>query len=725
MVVCQLLVLTCLLREGLASTSAEGVIVAALPVTSMTNTQVVHAIKMAADEFNNEIANSGWKLRVHHVHAPEEGFSEFEKTLDSLRDPSTVAVMGLSSASAVQTVSAVAKHLHLPVITTSTSKRSAWSESLFPTLLYSRPSDAQLPYMIKDLIQYFSWRKVCVITSNDFSAFSAIEAFVTKVAPAYNVVVTGTVSAAFERDGNMSADTSERLAKKGEKCNVFVVGVDAKNLPTVMKAANRFKLVKTGTAWVFVDMASGPKLLSSELKGYMEGSLVLRHNTGAGNNSELRFAEKLHRFNQSACPCPSLECVSLEAMYAYDATRGLAQAMQKWARSRISRRNTVSLTNSVSLPALANGNALLNHLKAVNFSGVAGQFRFAKVDDKAGFDIFNVRNRKLVRVGQWRVAQAIPHIDNVIWTGGSPEIPEARFPTNSSHINVLVPISAPFTYLLRTPPQSNEDFAGVAVDILANVSKLAGFNYTLIHWTRTWDEMVIAAGDPDNEYDLAIGSITVKKDRALVANYTRSVYLTGLRMLVRRPETKQNGYWEFLKPFDWTVWLVLALTLVMSAGVMTVLDREGVDTVRTGHTYFDSLFFTTNVFFFVHEADVITQLWARVFLTVLQFVTLTLLAAYTANMATFLSNQQVEPIVSTYTDVSRYPVASRGGTTNWVFAQEQLGLRNLVNVTGADDVVGVLRSGQATAYIADIPHIEKIASEHCDLVVIGNRVSEA
>ena len=724
-----LLFLVLIAADGVRATQ-ERVIVTSLPADDLPNAQVVQAIKMAAEEFNrNALPRRDWSLTVRHVATVQSRgeLSEFEKTLGSLRDPSTVAVMGLSSASAVQTVSAVAKHLHLPVITTSMSKRNTWSESLFPTLLHSRPSNSQLPYMVRDIIQYFSWRKVCVLLTVDFSAFSDLLEFATNIAPRHNLMVMSTVYLSFRDDVTLTDAAKEELGTEGKKCNIFVVGVDTEHLLSTMREVKSLGLLKDGSAWIFVDILASPLLFPPELRQYMEGSLVVRHSLASCSNPDiLQFAEKLHNFNSATCPCPRVECLTLEAAYAYDATRALGKALENWNQNSTLLMPDIDLTKTISLHPLPNGEQLIRSLRSSSTAGVVGPFHFTQSNENGKYDVFNVLNTtNMVPVGNGSRQYPIEVIQDVTWTGGSKLIPEARVLSNTS-LNILVPELEPFTYILHRPPRSNDDFAGVAIDIISNVSKSAGFDYNLIHWngSRTWDEMVIEAGDPDNDFDLAIGSITVKKYRATQCDFTRSVFLTGLKMLIRRPATKFGGYWEFLKPFHWSVWLVFVLTVLFSAAVMMVLDHEGVNTERTGHAYFDSLYFTTNVFLFVHEADYVTKGWARIFLTVLQFCMLTLLAAYTANMATFLSNQQVEPEVSTYTDILRHPVASRGGTTNWIFSEEQLGLRNLVDVMGADDSKEALLSDRVTAYIADIPHIEKIASKECRLVVIGSRVSQ-
>ena len=112
-----------------------------------------------------------------------------------------------------------------------------------------------------------------------------------------------------------------------------------------------------------------------------------------------------------------------------------------------------------------------------------------------------------------------------------------------------------------------------------------------------------------------------------------------------------------------------------------------------------------------------------VFLIMLQFSMHILQSSYTANMASFLSSRTVDSNINSFRDLVQYPVAARVGTSNFPYVRDSLGLRKLVRVEDVDEALEKLRSGEAHAYIADIPHIQKIVATECDMVVAGGQIS--
>lgn len=690
--------------------------------------QVTEAVKMAASEATENWTNT--QLEVRAVELPT--FHSRESTPDlffaALAETKPVAVLGLPSAPALEFFAAVAGKLSIPVISTSVAARKTWNEVYFPSLLYASPSNDNLPWMVKDLLQHFSWSTVCVVVSSGFSAFQAMEDFTVSVAPTYDISVLERIAVEFTSNGNLTYSSELALSEMHRDCKIFLIGLNAPEYLPVMRSTfvNNIATPGLGTAWIFLDMLVAPMLLpnSKEVMQYMDGALLIRPRVD--EERLLSFSDKLKRFNSSvyACAEPKLSCVNLEAAYAYDATQQLAKVIDSWSvrsHSEGHRAVSVPICQNVSLLSLPNGDDLVQDLRRPSWHGLLGHSSLNGKNPSLAYDVYNLRPNDLVRVGTWSTNDDLSRLEDIIWTGRSNEVPQSNLNVSST-LNILVPLSAPFTVHLKDPPTRNEHFAGVAVDIVRDVARQVGFNYTFHHWDRTWDEMIKRAGDTDNEYDMAIGSITVKGYRTQFCDFTSSVFQTGLRMLMLRPAEKEIGAFDVLNAFHWSVWLALLCTMLFSAAVMLVLDPESVDTERTGHPYLDALFFTSNVFFFVHEADAVNRKWARGFLLVLQFVMLTLLAAYTANMASFLFIDKIDDPI-TYTDIRRHFVASRGGTTNWRYARNQLGLSKLVDVSGAEDAVQALRSKRATAYLADSPHIEQIAALHCDLVVVANQVS--
>lgn len=704
-------------------------VVCILPADELTFWPTSAAVQMAVQDTLAVVApNITFGVRTKYLADLKPGGSEdlLDFLLTELHEPTTVASIGLSSASTVDFLAPLLRQLDVPLITTSLSRRVEWDGAAFSTLLYGSPSGGQLAWLTKDLIQTFSWSRVCVFYSQEFSSLPSLREFITTIGPLYGIAIADALQVELDPSAQIRLSTTKAMEKlRANNCNIFVACLSTDELLPTMREASAIGLTSQGSAWLFLDFLVGPMLLPSELRKYMDGALLVRPREAEdGHPRLLRFAKKLKAFDPSAYPCDGLrlECISMEAAFAHDAAVELIKSLPVWASLPVEEARLVQVHKNLSFTALTNGRSLVEELQQTSWDGVVGPVSFKGLDNpRHGYDVFNLRDGHLELIGNWTEKHGVVTTRLIRWPGRSNVAPESKRQLKKQ-LRVLVPSSAPFSYYLKTPPLENSDFAGVAVDLLHNVSVEAGFNYTFQWWNGTWDEMVELAGNTTNDYDMAIGSITVKGHRALVCNFTRTFFLTGLKMLALRPKAEPPGNWDFLRQFHWSVWLALGVTVLLSAVVMRVLDPEGIATARTGHWYFDALFFTSNVFIFVHEADAVNSKLARAFLLVLQFLMHIFLTAYTANMASFLSVKQGEFTFSMYTDIIHSDVAARNGTTNWLYAKNDLGVRHLVDVVNAQGAVSALRSESVKVYLADIPHLDGIASRHCDLVVIGDRV---
>ena len=708
-------------------------VVLPLPLSNLGHRQTAEAVRLAVDEINAGLgAASDWRMKSVVLDSERSVFNETNLFLAHLHSDHPVAFIGLPTTVSVHVAAPIAGALSVPAITVTVADRDTRPNGFYPTLLRACPSDILIAGVVKDLVQHFSWTKTCFIHSDDFSGVYAARDIISR-APQYGISIMKTVFVDYTQEGNLTTSTLDGLkVMKDKACHIIVANLHSTEFLSVMRAANSIGLIAKGNAWILPQFLSGPELLSDEVRKYLEGSLVIRPSM-QGNEENLKvFARKLNARKPSICPSATTASVSLEAVFAYDVTNLLGDALKKWvangdgALPALDCTGKLSVSKNIHLYPWKRSSQLLGLIKSSVHVGGGGPMSLANPSRGTNYDIFSIQDRSLIRIGNWSYfdglnMQPLNSGLRITWTGGTYEVPSGKGFANET-LKILVPLSRPFTFLLNDPPTKNEDFAGVAIDILKSVSTLAGFNYTLIRWSGTWNRMVEVAGDPSNDIDLAIGSITVTKNRSRYCNFSRSIYLTGLRMAVKRPATIVHGQWDFFAPLDWTVWLVLVVTLLTTAAILTQLDSEGVRTDRQGSLYFDSLFFSLCTFFFVHEADEIKRGLARIFLVVVQFSMLVLVASYTANMANFLSNREETSTVSSYADLFNKRVAVRPGTTNYDYVKDEMGLRYLVEVNNAVEATEKLRSGEADAYIADSPHLTRMASESCDVVIVSNQV---
>ena len=631
--------------------------------------QSVSAVQLALDEIKaKKTQPSSWEMTVNTVSTDWQRIRALEASLSLIHDNHSIALLGMAASSTVSVVGPVVGSVGVPAIATAVTNRETREGTYFPTFMRACPTDTTVALALKDLVLNYVWDAVAMIYSTAFSGYHAVNDVIDK-APLYGVNIKHSVYIDFDGVGfdsttsqktNLSEETKAGLsaiATSGLK--IIVLNVHSSEMLALLRYAKTIGLLDRGYAWIVAQFFAAPELLPAELLNLLDGSIVFRPTIDAARASS--FAKSLNQRSPSVCPSTEQSALSLEAVYAYDATHALGNAIQKWVSQtgiptlESCNQSTEVLSPTFRLRRWQNAPLLVDILRnSAPMPGVGGPLSLSSTSVGADYDIFNLVGGKLINLGQWTVERGLdlsPLDDlslRVQWTGGTYEVPS----TNgflAQHLNILVPISNPFSFLTRNPPRSNEDFSGIAIDILKLVAATTGFNYTLHHWSGPWTEMVRTVGNSTTLYDMAAGSITVTAQRSGLCTFTKSIYLSGLRILVRRPQAiRQGGLWSFFLPFHWSVWVVLFLTLIFSGFVLTGLDPEGVSTLRQRSTLVDGLFFSFMSFFFVHEADEIKAGFARVYLAIVQFSMLVLVTAYTANMATFLSGQVCNFIAKDY-----------------------------------------------------------------------------
>ncbi|XP_023246436.1 glutamate receptor ionotropic, kainate 3-like [Copidosoma floridanum] len=200
-------------------------------------------------------------------------------------------------------------------------------------------------------------------------------------------------------------------------------------------------------------------------------------------------------------------------------------------------------TNGESKPILCNSNenweygiSLSNFLKSVEVEGLSGFIAF----DTAGFrskfelEIFKINDKGLELVGRWNSSK------NIEWIlSESVNIESDMLSLKNTTFRVLIALTKPYGMLKETVSKmsGNDQYEGFAVDIIYEISKMLGFNYTfsvqadnvygsLNQKTGQWNGMLRKV--IDNEADLAITDLTITAERETAVDFTMPFMNLGM-----------------------------------------------------------------------------------------------------------------------------------------------------------------------------------------------------
>ncbi|XP_077258758.1 glutamate receptor ionotropic, kainate 2-like isoform X2 [Temnothorax americanus] len=252
----------------------------------------------------------------------------------------------------------------------------------------------------------------------------------------------------------------------------------------------------------------------------------------------------------------------VEAALAYDAVQLFASG---YARLRKGIKGNLKNLSCSSTEVWEHGFSLSNYMRNERIHGLTGLIRF----DTAGFrtefqlDIVNLGNEGLYKVGRWETNFGIQ------WKPGYriPGVDDDKS-LRDKHFLVLISLTEPYGMLKISSHvvTGNDRYEGFAIDLIQEMSKMLGFNYTFEvqtdndygsfnNVTKKWSGML--GKIIDGKADLAITDLTITATREEAVDFTSPFMNLGISVLYRMPTKAPPGLLSFLGPFSKDVWAYL------------------------------------------------------------------------------------------------------------------------------------------------------------------------
>ncbi|KYN07451.1 Glutamate receptor, ionotropic kainate 2 [Cyphomyrmex costatus] len=269
--------------------------------------------------------------------------------------------------------------------------------------------------------------------------------------------------------------------------------------------------------------------------------------------------------------------LKVEAALAYDAVQLFASG---YARFRKSVKGNLKKLSCNSTEIWGHGFSLSNYMRNEQIHGLSGIIRF----DTAGFrsefqlDVVSLGNEGLYKIGEWKTNFGFQ------WKPEDYRISGIDKSLRDKHFLVLISLTQPYGMLKESSSRiiGNDRYEGFAIDIIQEMSKMLGFNYTFEvqidkaygsfnNITKKWDGMLgkIISG----EADLAITDLTITAAREEVVDFTDPFMNLGISILYRRPSKTLPGLLSFLGPFSKDVWLYLIGAYIAVTALLFVIGK--------------------------------------------------------------------------------------------------------------------------------------------------------
>lgn len=378
-----------------------------------------------------------------------------------------VTIIGPQSSGIAHVISHVVNELHVPLLSFAATDPTL-SALEYPYFLRTTHSDYFQMYAIADVLEYYGWREVIAIFVDDDNGRNGISVLGDALAKKRAKI---SFKAAFPPNAPASAINDLLVQVNLMESRVYIVHVNPDTGLNIFSIAKSLGMTGSGYAWISTSwlalvLDSTEPAADPGVMNLLQGVVAFRQHT-PDSVSKSRFTARWRDLLKKGNVSSGLNSYGL---YAYDSVWLVARALDEFLNDggdisftgdpRLHDANGSTL-HLAALHVFEGGNALLQRLRATNFTGLTGRIEFDM--DKnlihPAYDILNIGGTGLRLIGYWsnhsslsvvapeilyekppNTSTANRQLHSVIWPGETAKKPRGWvFPNNGKPLRIAVP----------------------------------------------------------------------------------------------------------------------------------------------------------------------------------------------------------------------------------------------------------------------------------------------
>ncbi|GKU87447.1 hypothetical protein SLEP1_g1842 [Rubroshorea leprosula] len=703
-------------------------------------------INMALQDFYSYHSNHITRLVLNVRDSKGDVVGAAAAGLDLIKNVQVQAIIGTENSMQANFVIDLGNKAQVPIISFSATSPSL-SSIRSPYFLRATQNDSSQVKVISAIVEAFGWKEaVPIYVDNEFG--EEVIPYLTDALEEVNVRIPN--RSIISQKATDEEIEGELYKLKKMKTRVFIVHMTPELGSRVFDKAKEIGMMDEGYVWIITDgMTNVWSLVNPLDMDSMQGVLGVR--TYIPKSKELdcfkvRWKRKFLQDNPSYVNAD----LDIFGLWAYDATFALAMPVEKLGTTNfnfdVSNVSTNARTDLESFGVSQNGPKLMQLLSNTRFRGLIGEFGFINGQlDSSVFQIINVNGNGERGVGFWTPKYGVvkkldfrnvteystskSNLGTIIWPGDSQVVPKGE----AIRLKIGVPIKNGFSEFVSVPhgtiPNSIVHPSGYCIDVFKAVMEEIPYtvSYDFYAFEKLDGKM---AGDYNDlidqvfygNYDAVVGDVSIVANRSSYVDFTLPFTDSGVVMVVPiRKDLKQNA-WVFLKPLTWELWVTSGCFFIFIGFVIWVLEHRVNEDFRGPPLYHigTSYWFSFSTMTFSQRERVMSNL-ARFVVVIWCFVVLILTQTYTANLASLLTVQQLQPTVNNVNELLRKK--ENVGYQDGSFVREiiqKVGFdpSTIKNFNSTDDLNELFIKGSANGGIAaafdEIPYMKLFLAQYCN-----------
>ncbi|CAF1226955.1 unnamed protein product [Rotaria sp. Silwood1] len=667
-------------------------------------------------------------------------------TCRAISTSNIVGIVGPALSREAHVIAHFAKAIGIPVISYSATDPDLSDRNIYSTFYRTVPSDNTAALSITKLFMRFNWTSCIIIYQND--AFgSGGEKAIIRAFQNNGLIVRK--SLVFDiTTHQIRGDLKNELISSSTR--LVILWVESTFISLILQKAIDQDVLGPQFTWILL---SNVPLNSFDQNSYQKliGMLTIEPTIGYIVNTPINstLLDAAYNIWKQYEPesFPGRKKVNNHALFAFDATWSLIQSLERFC----------SLTNtwSSSCVSILNSSFCFDHrflhtntffdtTMNMTFLGVSGPIQFnTNVTDRISGNYYLVQNIQpyenhidYVPVLEWSDIddwKSSSRRNVIVWPGNTLIPPTGHPSLSSTRLRIGVIESKPFTMITNVIDefgQSTTKLIGFVPDLIDLLQEKMKFIHQILlaPSNQTYAELVRAVINGD--YDIVIGDVTITASRREKVGFSNSIFDNSLRIIMRKNIDDNVDFLSFLRPFSFSLWILLFITSIYAGVLICILERPENEALH-GKSIISST--AMSLWYAIgtimgYGADFHASTAAGRLLTLgLYFLSLVLVATYTANLASDLTISKSKSLITSIDDIKNgkipfHRIGIRIGTAGEEYYLREIsgGNRNYYSLKSRQELYESLLNDIIDASFIDTGVGEYITNTfYCNLTLIG------
>ncbi|KAK1416726.1 hypothetical protein QVD17_25842 [Tagetes erecta] len=294
---------------------------------------------------------------------------------------------------------------------------------------------------------------------------------------------------------------------------------------------------------------------------------------------------------------------------------------------------------------------------------------------------------------------------------------------SSDHrLKVCVPTQSLYKQFVNVDPNGTV-VDGFVIDVFRQLMTNMNIqSYQLISDDLPYDDLIkqIRSEEDINstKYDAIAGDVTILKERHEYAVFTQPFTESGLEMIVPVRSKLSNEPWLFLKPFTAKMWWITAGITIYNGFVIWLIERRHNEDLRGPIvTQIGIVLWLAFSTLFALRGDKMHSNLSRMAVVMWLFVALIITQSYTASLASMLTAQRLEPMITSVESLrnTNATVGYCKGEFIRKYLDDVLTFPNISikSYNSTDEYAEALNSGEIAAIFLEVPAAKLFLAQYC------------